>query len=139
MIAIIYSISPPAEKLDILGQAVGLIKIYLQILTTILHLSPGGSAIIISINRTVLAYVIRSLIVGALIFGATRILNRTHTSTIISDVVQGLIIGGVLAFFMAQILRYSVGDRSGLVESDSDLSTAYNLAKQIQLAQLSQE
>jgi hypothetical protein len=56
-----------------------------------------------SMNSTVLAYVIGPLIFGALIFGATRILNRTHTRTIISDVGH-IIIGGVLAFFTAQIL-----------------------------------
>jgi len=57
----------------------------------------------VSMNRTVLAYVIGSLIVGALIFGAERIWNPTHTRTIITDVVQGIIVGGVLAFITAQI------------------------------------
>ncbi len=55
-------------------------------------------------NRTVLAYVIGSLIVGALIFAATRIWNPTRRRTIISDVVQGIIAGAVLAFITAHIL-----------------------------------
>lgn len=51
-------------------------------------------------NRTVLTYIIGSLIVGALIFGARRILNPTHTytRTIASDVVQGILVGVGLAF-----------------------------------------
>ena len=55
-------------------------------------------------NRTVLAYVIGSLAVGTLIFGAMRIWNPTRTRTIRSDVVQGIIIGAVLAFITANIL-----------------------------------
>ena len=55
-------------------------------------------------NRTVLAYVIGSLIVGALIFGARRIWNPTHTRTIRSDIFQGIIVGGVLAGVTALIL-----------------------------------
>ena len=62
------------------------------------------SAILASVNRTALAYVIGSLIVGASYIGATRIWNPTHTRTIRSDVVQGIIVGGVLAFITAHIL-----------------------------------
>lgn len=62
------------------------------------------SAILVSMNRTVLAYVIGSLAVGTLIFGAMRIWNPTRTRTIRSDVVQGIIIGAVLAFITANIL-----------------------------------
>jgi hypothetical protein len=58
----------------------------------------------VSMNRTVLAYVIGSLIVGALIFGARRLWNPTHRRAIISDVVQGIICGGVLAFITTHIL-----------------------------------
>jgi hypothetical protein len=51
-------------------------------------------------TRTVLTYIIGSLIVGALIFGARRIWNPTYTytRTITSDVVQGILIGIGLAF-----------------------------------------
>lgn len=50
--------------------------------------------------RTVLTYIIGSLIVGALIFGARRILNPTHIypRTITSDVIQGILVGTGLAF-----------------------------------------
>jgi hypothetical protein len=51
-------------------------------------------------NRTVLTYIIGSIVVGALIFGARRILSPTHiyTRTIISDVIQGVLVGVGLAF-----------------------------------------
>jgi len=51
-----------------------------------------------SMNRTVLTYVVGSLLVGALIFGLRRILNPTYTRTITSDVVQGILSGIALAF-----------------------------------------
>ena len=60
----------------------------------------------VSMSRTVLTYIIGSLIVGALIFGARRILNPTHTytRTITSDVVQGVLVGIGLAFITLLII-----------------------------------
>jgi hypothetical protein len=57
-------------------------------------------------NRAVLTYIIGSLIVGALIFGARRILNPTHiyTRTITSDVIQGILVGVGLAFITLLII-----------------------------------
>jgi len=57
-------------------------------------------------TRTVLTYIIGSLIVGALIFGARRILNPTHiyARTITSDVVQGILVGVGLAFITLLII-----------------------------------
>ena len=51
-------------------------------------------------TRTVLTYVIGSLIVGSLIFGVRRFLNPTqvYTRTITSDVIQGILVGAGLAF-----------------------------------------
>lgn len=59
-----------------------------------------------SMNRTVLTYIIGSLIVAALIFGARRIWNPTYTSTrtITSDVVQGILVGVGLAFITLLII-----------------------------------
>ena len=56
--------------------------------------------------RTVLTYIIGSLIVGALIFGARRILNptNTYTRTITTDVVQGILVGVGLAFITLLII-----------------------------------
>jgi hypothetical protein len=56
--------------------------------------------------RTVLTYIIGSLIVGALIFGARRILNPTdtYTRTITTDVVQGILVGVGLAFITLLII-----------------------------------
>ena len=57
-------------------------------------------------TRTVLTYIIGSLIVGALIFGARRILNPTHTytRTITSDVIQGILVGAGMAFVTLLII-----------------------------------
>jgi hypothetical protein len=57
-------------------------------------------------TRTVLTYIIGSLIVGALIFGARRILDPTHiyTRTITSDVIQGILVGVGLAFITLLII-----------------------------------
>jgi hypothetical protein len=59
-----------------------------------------------SMNRTVLTYIIGSLIVGVLIFGARRILNPnyTYTRTITTDVVQGILVGVGLAFITLLII-----------------------------------
>lgn len=56
--------------------------------------------------RTVLTYIIGSLVVGALIFGARRIWNpnHTYTRTIASDVVQGILVGAGLAFITLLIV-----------------------------------
>src|SRR5512141_568667 len=56
--------------------------------------------------RTVLPYIIGSLIVGALIFGARRVLNPTvtYTRTITSDVIQGILVGVGLAFITLLII-----------------------------------
>ena len=60
----------------------------------------------ISMNRTVLTYIIGSLIVGALIFGVRRVLNPTqvYTRTITSDVIQGILVGIGLAFITLLII-----------------------------------
>ncbi len=60
----------------------------------------------LSMTRTVLTYIIGSLIVGALIFGARQILNPTHiyTRTIPSDVIQGILVGIALAFITLVII-----------------------------------
>ena len=57
-------------------------------------------------KRTVLTYIIGSLILGALIFGARRILNPTHTytRTITSDVIQGILVGIGLSFITLFII-----------------------------------
>ncbi|MGE5249396.1 MAG: DUF1214 domain-containing protein [Bacteroidota bacterium] len=57
-------------------------------------------------NRAVLTYIVGSLIVGALIFGARRIWNPnlTYTRTITSDVVQGILVGIGLAFITLLII-----------------------------------
>jgi len=57
-------------------------------------------------NRTVLTYIIGSLIVAALIFGARQISNPTHvyTRTITSDVIQGILVGIGLAFVTLLII-----------------------------------
>ena len=55
-------------------------------------------------SRTVLTYIISSLIVGALIFGARRIWNPLHTRTIASDIVQGILVGVGLAFITLLII-----------------------------------
>ena len=59
-----------------------------------------------SMKRTVLTYIIGSLILGALIFGARRILNPTHiyTRTITSDVIQGILVGIGLSFITLLII-----------------------------------
>jgi len=59
-----------------------------------------------SMTRTVLTYIIGSLIVGVLIFGARRILNPTHTytRTITSDVIQGVLVGAGLSFITLIII-----------------------------------
>jgi hypothetical protein len=60
----------------------------------------------ISMARTVLTYIIGSLIVGALIFGVRRILNpnHTYTRTITTDVIQGILSGAGLAFITLLIV-----------------------------------
>lgn len=60
----------------------------------------------ISMTRTVLTYVIGSMIVGALIFGARRVLNPTqiYTRTITSDVIQGILVGVGLSFITLLII-----------------------------------
>ena len=67
--------------------------------------------------------------------------------TIVSDVVQGIVIGSVLALIVAQIIlnTYVAMVNSVhvigrvLVYSDSDLPTVYGIAKQIQLMPLNQK
>lgn len=60
----------------------------------------------VSMNRTVLTYIIGSVIVAALIFGARRIWNPTYTytRTITSDVVQGILVGVALAFITLLVI-----------------------------------
>ena len=57
-------------------------------------------------TRTVLTYIISSVVVGALIFGARRILDPTHiyTRTITTDVIQGILVGIGLAFITLLII-----------------------------------
>src|SRR5512135_3226412 len=64
----------------------------------------GRSTIMISMNRTVLTYILGSLIVGSLVFGARRIWNPAYTRTIPSDVVQGILVGVGLAFITLLII-----------------------------------
>jgi len=65
-----------------------------------------GSTIIISMTRTVLKYIIGSIILGSLIFGTRRVLNpnHTYTRTIPSDVVQGVLVGAGLSFITLIII-----------------------------------
>ena len=58
-------------------------------------------------TRTVLLYIIGSLMVGALVFGARQIWNPTHTRTIVSDVVQGILAGVGLAFITLLLLGHA--------------------------------
>jgi hypothetical protein len=60
----------------------------------------------VSMSRTVLIYIIGSLIVGALIFVARRIWNPTYTyrRTITTDVIQGILSGAGLAFITLLII-----------------------------------
>jgi len=57
-------------------------------------------------KRTVLTYIIGSMIIGVLIFGARRVLNPTHTytRTIPTDVIQGVLVGIGLAFITLLII-----------------------------------
>jgi len=57
-------------------------------------------------KRTVLTYIIGSLLVGVLIFGARRILNpgHTYTRTITTDVIQGVLSGAGLSFITLLII-----------------------------------
>jgi hypothetical protein len=60
----------------------------------------------ISMKRTVLTYIIGSLILAMLIFGTRRILNPNYTSTrtITTDVIQGILAGIGLAFITLLII-----------------------------------
>jgi len=51
-------------------------------------------------TRTILTYIVGSIVAGALIFGARRILNPTYTitRTITTDVIQGILVGIGLAW-----------------------------------------
>jgi hypothetical protein len=56
-------------------------------------------------NRTVLLYILVPIIVGVLISGARRIFFKTtHTRTVTSDVVQGILVGAALAFITALLI-----------------------------------
>ena len=59
-----------------------------------------------SMTRTVITYIIGSLILGTLIFGARRILNPTYTPTrtITTDVIQGILVGAGLSFITLLII-----------------------------------
>ena len=76
------------------------------ILSNVMHANRGRSTIMIFMARTVLAYIIGSLIVGALIFIARRNWNpnHTYTRTITTDVIQGILSGAVLAFITLLII-----------------------------------
>jgi hypothetical protein len=58
------------------------------------------------VTRTVLTYIFVSLLIGVLIFGTRRIWNPNpvHTRTIVSDVVQGILVGVGLAFVTLLII-----------------------------------
>ena len=60
----------------------------------------------ISMYRTVLTYIIGSLIVGAIIFGARRIWNPNYkfTRTVTTDVIQGILCGFGLAFITLPLI-----------------------------------
>ena len=53
-----------------------------------------------SMTRTVLMYIIGPIIFAVIVFGALRIFNPAHsyTRTIVSDVVQGVLVGAGLSF-----------------------------------------
>jgi len=57
-------------------------------------------------TRTVLTYIFGSIVIGALIFGARRILNPTYTitRTITTDVIQGILVGIGLAWITLLII-----------------------------------
>ena len=59
-----------------------------------------------SMTRTVLTYIIGSIIIGALIFGVRRILDPsfTYARTITTDVVQGILVGIGLAFITLLVI-----------------------------------
>jgi hypothetical protein len=57
------------------------------------------SSMAVSMSRGVLLYVVVAIIVAVLIWGARRIFfRRTHTRSVTADVVQGILVGAVLAF-----------------------------------------
>ena len=58
----------------------------------------GG--ILVSMNRTVLLYIIGPVILAVIVFGALRIFNPTlfHTRTTTTDIIQGFFIGAALSF-----------------------------------------
>ena len=57
-------------------------------------------------TRTVLTYIVGSIVAGALIFGTRRILNPTYTitRTITTDVIQGILVGIGLAWITLLII-----------------------------------
>lgn len=59
-----------------------------------------------SMTRTVLTYIIGSMILGVLIFGVRRLVNPayTPTRTITTDVVQGILVGVGLAFITLLVI-----------------------------------
>ena len=56
-------------------------------------------------NRSVLLYIIFPIIVAGLFFGALRIFfHKTHTRSITTDVVQGILVGAALAFITVLLI-----------------------------------
>src|ERR1700683_1734843 len=63
------------------------------------------STINISMNPSVLLYIIVPIIVAGLFFGALRIFFQiTHTRSVTTDVVQGILVGAALAFITVLLI-----------------------------------
>jgi hypothetical protein len=56
-------------------------------------------------NRTVLLYIVAPMLVAGLFFGALRIFfHITHTRSVTTDVVQGILVGAALAFITVLLI-----------------------------------
>ena len=64
------------------------------------------STIMASMTRTVLMYIIGPIIFAVIVFGALRIFNPAHSypRTIVSDVVQGVLVGAGLSFITVLLI-----------------------------------
>lgn len=58
-------------------------------------------------TRTVLMYIVGSLIVGGLIYGIRRMRGGLHPRTIVTDVFQGILAGAALAFITLLIVAHA--------------------------------
>jgi len=55
-------------------------------------------------SRTVLLYIIGPLILAVLVFGVLRIFNITHTRTVATDALQGILVGAALSFITVLLI-----------------------------------